>query len=61
MPPPWFEVPQHFPEDGLECCVRRIYFAAAFDAVWDASAGCFVLDNGYTIPWFMVARWKVRV
>ena len=56
----WKEIPQEFPTDGAEVWVRRMDFWEGFLATWDATAGTFTIDNGLTMPWYSVSRWKAQ-
>jgi len=55
----WYSLPDEFPEDEQVVWVRRTYwFATAFLAEFSIAGQNFTTDDGYTIPWYEVARWR---
>lgn len=56
----WKNIPQHFPIDGDEVYARRMDFWESFECTWEVATQEFVLPNGYRMPWWTIARWKVK-
>jgi hypothetical protein len=55
---PWHWITDLFPTDGSTVWVRRGWLSAPFQAVWSSSSALFTVAGVYTLPWYVVAKWR---
>jgi hypothetical protein len=54
----WHELPDVWPNDYQLCWIRRTFwFTKPFLAIFEKNKQDFATLDGYTIPWYLVARW----
>ncbi len=55
----WYGLPDKWPEHAQRVWVRRTYwFSRPFPATFYVPNQIFTTDDGYSIPWYEVARWS---
>lgn len=54
----WHDITTEFPANLTFCWVRRFWFSKAFQATFRTATMDFLLDNGSTIPWYFISRWR---